>query len=49
MSTGAFEGEDDEHALCPQCYGKGWVTIHGRKLRCTCAVTRAVAARAADG
>jgi hypothetical protein len=38
MSTGAFDVEDDEHGFCPQCYGKRWVTIQGRKMRCTCAI-----------
>lgn len=22
--------------FCPQCYGRGWVTINGTRVACTC-------------
>jgi hypothetical protein len=38
MSDGEPAASGD---LCPQCYGKEWISIRGKRLRCVC-VTRKV-------
>lgn len=45
MSTEAPEAPEVQDHLCPQCYGKEWVTIQGRKVRCTCVANRGLGER----
>ena len=45
MTSGELAVSDD---LCPQCYGRGWVSIGRRRLRCTCVSRKVIGDAAAE-